>query len=157
MASSAGSIGIVLLALRQHILWLLWLVLTMVIAPFSAAVSLASGPLHPSPANPRYFADGSGRILILVGSHTWVNFQDAGTTDPPPRFDYDRYLDFLRDNNHNFFRLWVWEQAKWLVNEKEAVWFAPQPYLRTGPGLALDGKPKYDLTKFDDRYFARMR
>ena len=35
--------------------------------------------------------------------------------------------------------------------------FAPQPYLRTGPGLANDGLPKFDLTAWDQAYFQRLR
>lgn len=31
-----------------------------------------------------------------------------------------------------------------------------RPWLRTGPGLAWDGLPKYDLTRFDPRYFERL-
>ena len=31
------------------------------------------------------------------------------------------------------------------------------PFARTGPGLAEDGKPKYDLTQFNQAYFDRMR
>ncbi|HEV8262861.1 MAG TPA: DUF6298 domain-containing protein, partial [Burkholderiales bacterium] len=34
---------------------------------------------------------------------------------------------------------------------------APLPWLRTGPGQALDGKPKFDLTKFNHAYFERLR
>ena len=34
---------------------------------------------------------------------------------------------------------------------------APLPWLRTGPGNAADGKPKFDLTKFDTEYFERLR
>jgi hypothetical protein len=26
-----------------------------------------------------------------------------------------------------------------------------------GPGIAWDGKPKFDLNKFDEEYFSRMR
>jgi hypothetical protein len=31
------------------------------------------------------------------------------------------------------------------------------PYERTGPDLALDGKPKFDLTRFNPVYFERLR
>lgn len=34
--------------------------------------------------------------------------------------------------------------------------FTRRPWLRTGPGLAWDGLPKYDLTRFDPRYFERL-
>ena len=33
----------------------------------------------------------------------------------------------------------------------------PQPWQRTGPGKASDGKPKFDLTKFNQAYFDRLR
>jgi len=33
----------------------------------------------------------------------------------------------------------------------------PQPWPRTGPGAATDGKPKFDLARFDERYFSRLR
>src|SRR5680860_194984 len=33
----------------------------------------------------------------------------------------------------------------------------PQPWLRTGPGNALDGKPKFDLTQFNPDYFHRLK
>ena len=70
------------------------------------------GPLRIHPENPRYFTDGSGRAIYLTGSHTWSNLQDQGPKDPPKPFDYEAYLDFLRERNHNFIRLWAWEQAR---------------------------------------------
>src|SRR5690606_297142 len=70
-----------------------------------------NGPLHVDSANPRYFADAAGQVVYLTGSHTWSNLQDNGGSDPPPIFDYPQYLDFLQANNHNFFRLWTWEEA----------------------------------------------
>jgi hypothetical protein len=33
----------------------------------------------------------------------------------------------------------------------------PQPWARTGPGVAKDGKPKFDLTRFDPEFFDRLR
>jgi hypothetical protein len=94
-----------------------------------------------------------------------------GSGDPPPAFDFAAYLDMLERHGHNFIRLWCWEQvATW-----DATWevfrdpedsgsddgvvprVAPHPWARTGPGTALDGKPKFDLAKFDDDYFTRLR
>ena len=63
--------------------------------------------------NPRYFTDGSGKAIYLTGSHTWANLQDIGLTDPPPVFNWTAYLDFMRKYNHNFMRMWAWEQAAW--------------------------------------------
>jgi hypothetical protein len=113
--------------------------------------------LQVQPGNGRYFTDGSGRAVYLTGSHTWANLQNAGESDPPPVFDYTAYLDFLEANNHNFIRLWAWEQAKWAPWTTGDIWFAPMPYKRTGPGMALDSKPKYDVTEFNQAYFDRLR
>lgn len=116
-----------------------------------------AGPLRVSPDNPRYFSNGNGQIVYLTGSHTWSNLQDNGKGYPPPVFNYTAYLDFLQSNHHNFFRLWTWEQSRWtLETTDEAYWFDPMPYQRTGPGNALDGKPRFDLTKFNEAYFSRM-
>src|SRR5512141_1407765 len=73
----------------------------------------AKGPLRVHQKNPRYFDDGTGKAVYLTGSHTWYNFQDGGATNPPPVLDYDRYLEWMVSHNHNFIRLWVWEQARW--------------------------------------------
>jgi hypothetical protein len=128
------------------------------VAPSSTDVTGDLGPLTVSPDNPRYFSDGSGRPILLAGSHTWTNFQDGGEGDPPPTFDYGSYLDFLSDHDHNFFRLWVWEQGRWFGRvESDEFRFSPTPFARTGPGTADDGLPGYDLTQFDDAYFDRLR
>ena len=139
-----------------------WLVLACTFAVTVEAqttATIASGPLRVSSANPRYFMDGSGAVVYLTGSHTWANFQDNGNGNPPAAFDYTKYLDFLAANNHNFFRLWTWEQSRWtLETGDDNYWFNPEgPYVRTGPGTALDGKAKWDLSKFDQGYFDRMR
>jgi hypothetical protein len=119
----------------------------------------AVGPLTVSKANPRYFADPHGRLVYLTGAHTWNSLQDRGPLSPPPQFDYESYLKFLRTHNHNFMRMWAWESARWAPDGKPTggYFVAPLPYLRTGPGRARDGQPKYDLTKFNPEYFERLR
>jgi hypothetical protein len=115
-----------------------------------------NGPLHASKANPRYFADAAGRTLLLAGSHTWRNLQDLG---PPasPAFGYPAFLEMLVRYNHNFFRLWTWEQSFGATYTTESIRAHPEPYLRTGTGNAGDGKPKFDLTRFNPAYFERLR
>jgi hypothetical protein len=117
----------------------------------------APGPLRLHPTNPRYFTDGSGKAIYLTGSHTWYNLQDGGPGDPPPVFDYSRYLDFMQAHNHNFLRMWAWEQARWAPWTSGDFSVDPLPYARTGPGTALDGKPKLDLKRFNQAYFDRLR
>ena len=72
-------------------------------------------------------------------------------------FDFTAYLALLKQKNHNFIRLWVWEQAAWAPWTTEKVEFYPVPYARPGPGVALDGSPKFDLTQFNQAYFDRLR
>jgi hypothetical protein len=104
-------------------------------------------PLRIQPLNPRYFTDDAGRAVYLTGSHHWDNLIDNG--ERPGGFDFERYLERLTSWGHNFIRLWAHEA--WTHDLR------PRPYLRTGPGTALDGQPRFDLTRFDPEYFARLR
>lgn len=124
--------------------------------------SFGKGPLRVHPDNPRYFTDDSGKAILLVGSHTWNNLVDMAPADSPEVFDYDGYLDWLVARRHNFFRLWRWELLSWDTRSAGEKNFAaqvvsPHPWKRTGPGVALDGKPKFDLQQFNDEYFRRLR
>ncbi|MHC4352692.1 MAG: apiosidase-like domain-containing protein [Planctomycetota bacterium] len=119
----------------------------------------AAGPLRVHRQNPRYFTDGSGRAVLLTGSHTWANFQERGIEGQTPDFDYERYLDFMQERGHNFMRMWRWEHAQWMqfVPRETLIRYKPMAYMRTGPGTALDGKPKFDLGRFNQAYFDRLR
>jgi uncharacterized protein YjdB len=123
----------------------------------TVANSGVTGILHVSSDNPRYFADPSNRIIYLTGSHFWKNVQDDGLTDPPSAFDNAAYLDFLQSHNHNFTRLWVWEQSKWSSEVSYDHWFSPTLYVRTGPGTGADGGLRFDLNQINPAYLARLR
>jgi hypothetical protein len=118
-----------------------------------------TGPLRVSPANPRYFADGSGKTILLTGSHTWGNLQDYtyAKLPSPPVMDFSAYLAFVQRHNHNFFRLWAWESSFNPDAKQGTIRYDPMPYQRPGPGLALDGKPSFDLAAFNPAYFDRLR
>lgn len=146
------------------------LVLVTFLASASADDSPARGPLRVHPDNPRYFTDGergpSGtlRAVLLTGAHTWNSLVDLGRSDPPEPFDFDAYLDFLLRHGHNFIRLWAWDSTVWDTRANGALGkaeyvhhAAPLPWRRTGPGKALDGKPRFDLTQLDPAYFQRLR
>jgi hypothetical protein len=120
-----------------------------------------SGTLFANPDNPRYFTDGvkvggQYRSVYLTGAHTWCNFMDCGHTSPPVTFDYEKYLDFLQTNNFNFFRLWRAENARGGEAGPD-FWFDPMPYQRSDECCAFDGDNKFDLEKFNQAYFDRMR
>jgi len=98
-------------------------------------------------SNPRYFMDDSGRSVYLTGIHERNNFQISIHENLLDSFDYSSYLNILQQNNHNFIRLWIWEDAG----------RTPLPFNRTGPGTANDGKPKFDLTSFNQSFFNELR
>src|SRR5215210_738009 len=127
----------------------------------------ARGPLVVSKTNPRYFAISSAgddeRLVYLTGSHIWNNFHDGlgpggKCAGKPEVNDYDAYLKFLQAHGHNFIRLWRWEQFRsQAAGGNFHLCMTPQPWPRTGPGSASDGKPKFDLSTFDAAYFDRLR
>ncbi|MEX2559194.1 MAG: DUF6298 domain-containing protein [Pirellulales bacterium] len=131
----------------------------LVTAPARCGAEPASGPLRVSKANPRYFADATGRTVYLTGSHTWPNLIDRGPADPPAAFDYDAYLDLLKTHRHNFVRLWTRHVSKYVFysGDNQPLYSQPLAWPRTGPGMALDGKPKFDLDRLDRAYFDRLR
>ncbi len=112
----------------------------------AAGATPATGPLRVHPANPRYFTDGSGKVVYLTGSHTWRNLQDSANVP-----DFTSYLDFLAKYGHNCTRLWVYRGSP------GGPALTPTIYARTGPGTALDGGPKYDVSKFNQAFFDQLR
>ena len=94
---------------------------------------------------------------MLTGSHTWLSLQDGGPTAPPPKFDYDLWLRWLDQKGHRFFRLWCWEQSRWLAHQPGDYWFDPNRYERSGTQTGGDGLARFDVTRFNQRYFDRMR
>ncbi len=115
--------------------------------------------LRVSADNPRYFSDSTGNIVYLTGAHTWSNLIDADTNFPPEPFDFNKYLNWLQAHNHNFIRMWTWEMLTWSSKSYRPVNHLnlyPHPYARTGPGIATDRRPKFDLTRYDQEYFRRL-
>ncbi len=116
------------------------------------AVSEASnGVLRIHPTNSRYFTDNSGKAIYFAGSHTWNVvfpvrvFPAKNAYGHPADYDsFEKFLDFLQSYNHNFTRLWTG-----ICYMTAKRW----PWKRTGPGLAHDGRPKFDMTRFDQKYF----
>ena len=100
--------------------------------------------------------NGKYNAVLLTGSHTWCDFIDCGTSNPPGVFNYTSFLDFLSTYNHNFFRLWRAENARGGENG-DNFWFSPMPYQRSDQCCAFDGGNKFDLNQFNQAYFDRMR
>jgi hypothetical protein len=132
------------------------LALAAVVLSFAASAAEANGPLRPHPQNPRWFTDDTGKAVVLTGSHTWETVQDFQRAGVPP-FDWPAFLDMVAGHGHTYVRLWMWEHPERVCWSDEAVSVSPLPWKRTGPGLAADSKPKFDLDAFDPAYFERLR
>ena len=116
-----------------------------------------NGPLKRSADNPNYFTDNTGKAIFLTGSHTWENFQDITSEENLPRFDWAEYLDMMESKHHNFMRFWVWEHPHGSSWSTMPITIDPMPYPRTGKDRAFDGKPKFDVAKWNEAYFTRIR
>jgi hypothetical protein len=119
-------------------------------------------PLRALATNPHYFTDGSGKAIYLTGSHTWNNLQDWGTNGSIQPLDFPAYVQMLVAHHHNFTLLWATELPTFhnlptTASSPPDFSVTPQPWQRIGLGNASDGKPKFDLTKFNQAYFDRLR
>src|SRR4029077_20264822 len=100
--------------------------------------------------------------VYLTGSHTWNNFQDWGTNGSIQPLDFPAYVQVLVAHHHNFTLLWATELPTFrglptTTSSPPDFSVTPQPWQRTGPGNASDGKLKFDLTQFNPAYFDRLR
>ena len=119
--------------------------------PSSRSPAPAAGALSILKSNPHYFEDPQGRPIILIGDYTWGAFSDLD-------YDYRAFLDSQKARGLNQCRLWIWWGAEQFPEETKYVGRSHiEPYLRPGPGTASDGKPKYDLTRFNEKFFDRLR
>ncbi len=140
------------------------LLTALLLTPLASLHAQTNGPLRVHATNPRYFADASGEAILLAGSHTWNNLVDIGPDDPPQSIDFDAYLRWMQEHGHNFTRGWTWEPTRWDTTAmRNEAWrngnhhVSPHPWLRTGPGQALDGKPKFDLQQHNPEYLNQLR
>ena len=118
-----------------------------------------NGPLTVCSENPRYFAERDGRPVFLCGSHNWSNVQEIFSADAEAEFDYAAHLKWLQSYGHNYTRGWHWEATNWtgIAGAGELTNVRPLAYARTGPGTALDGLPRFDLTAYNQDHFDRLR
>ncbi len=124
---------------------------------FFCSASGATPLLTLHPVNKRYVTGDSLTATYLAGSHVWQNLQDYGappipTTcgdESPPHSCGAEEWDFLRFRGNNFTRGWVWEQEHGFAGTT-GYQVQPMPYLKNGDG-------SYDLNRFNDAYFDRLR
>ncbi len=125
-------------------------------APASAAIT---SPLRVSSANPHFLTDASGRAVYLAGSHTWDDMQDLSVTpNAPAAFDFNAFVQFLVAHGQNMTILWRKDLPTFCNWGAGGTWHASQfPWSRTGPAIASDGLPAFDLSQFDQSFFDRLR
>jgi hypothetical protein len=142
-------------------LWMATALALSVSSPGDAGAKPISGPLKAS-SNPNYFADARGNPLVLCGSQTWNTLQDWGTDGNVRPLNFDAFVTFLKAHSHNFTLLWFTELPKFhglptIDKSPPDFSVSPWPWMRTGPGKATDGGLRFDLAKFNQAYFDRLR
>jgi hypothetical protein len=118
----------------------------------SSAKEYPAVSLHPD--NPRYFLF-RGRPLALVAAteHYGSVINRA--------FDFDRYLTDAADKHQTMTRTFLLFREQQSARnpsspcKPESPDFVT-PWLRTGPGNAIDGEPRYDLDRWNPEYFERL-
>jgi hypothetical protein len=115
-------------------------------------------PLALHPANPHYFLfRGKPTIIITSGEH----YGAVMNLD----FDYARYLDTLRRDGMNHTRMftgaaYVEPQGAFNI-ERNSMAPAPgryiAPWARSATGGYSNGGNKFDLNKWDESYFRRLK
>ena len=137
-----------------------------IVCAFLAAMArpLTADVLSVHPNNPRYFTNGSGRTIYLAGHQIFVDLQDNSFNKEFIRrkqriLDWNKYVDFLKSHNFNYLRNWViWSTGSGAMAPVNNAIAFPMPYKRVkGYGKAKDGKDKFDLHRFDEVFFQRMR
>jgi hypothetical protein len=105
------------------------------------------------PKHPYYFRDGEQHVVLVGVSDRalftiWEN--DKGLS-------WRKYLDDLAAHHLNYVRqdVFSWGTLMAPVNYPAQFSNPAWPFARTGPGKAIDGKPKFDLTKLDQSYFGQ--
>ncbi len=134
--------------------------LAAVLGTLAAAGGLQAAPAAPislHPANPHYFLwRGRPALLITSGEHYGAVLNRD--------FDYRRYLDTLAADGLNYTRVfsgaYVEPQGAFKIERNT---LAPRPgrFLAPWPRSSQPGHPdlgnKFDLSRWDDEYFARLK
>ncbi len=131
--------------------------LTLLIAAIATTTASAAEPIKLHPENPHYFEfRGRPTVLITSGEHYGAVLNG--------RFDYVRYLDTLQADGMNLTRTFsgTYREIPGSFNIEENT-LAPEaadyvcPWARSDQAGAADGGNKFDLHRWNDAYFARLK
>jgi hypothetical protein len=119
-----------------------------------AALNCAADPIGIDPENSRYFLFRGKPLVMVTASEHYGSVVNR-------TFDFERYLDDAAAHHMTLTRTFLlYRELQSPRNPSSPV--KPEspdfvtPYLRTGPGAALDGEPIYDLDRFNPEYFERL-
>lgn len=111
-------------------------------------------PFRIHPANPRCFEFRGKPLVLLCATEHYGSVMNRA-------FRFERYLADHADKGHTLTRLFLlFRELQSAINPYSPCkpdspdYIAPWP--RTGPGKALDGEPRYDLTRWNDEFFERL-
>jgi hypothetical protein len=110
---------------------------------FTAPAWPASARLRVNPANPHWFEYG-GRAVALFGSGLW-------TIIPDQSVDIAEHNRWYAEAGANANRASLFAFCA-TVNDGNGLC----PWPRTGPGQARNGRPKFDLDRWDERFWKRL-
>jgi len=105
-------------------------------------------------ANPKLFEYNGKPVVLLCATEHY------GAVMNRP-FDFQKYVGECIDKKQNYTRLFLLFRELQCANNpyspcKPETPDYVAPYRRTGPGLACDGLPQYDLEKWNDEFFERL-
>jgi hypothetical protein len=119
-----------------------------------ACVAHAQDAVKIDPANPKYLLFRGKPLILLSASEHY------GSVINRP-FDFEKYLDDAQAHKMTMTRTFLlYRELQSARNpsspcKPESPDFI-SPFMRTGPGKAMDGEPKYDLDKWNPEYFDRL-
>jgi hypothetical protein len=131
--------------------------LTFLLAALAAQALSAAEPIKLHPENPHYFEfRGKPTVLITSGEHYGAVLNGA--------FDYVKYLDTLQADGMNLTRTFsgTYRENPGSFNIEENT-LAPDgkdfvcPWARSDQPGCADGGNKFDLDRWNDAYFARLK
>ena len=112
-------------------------------------------PVRLHPENPRYFYYNGKPIVLITATEHYGAVLNRN-------FNFTSYLDEMADKKVTLSRCFL------LFRELENIPKNPHspckplpgeyiaPFLRTGPGYATDGYPKFDLQRWNPEFFQRF-
>jgi hypothetical protein len=121
------------------------LALSLCVFSYLGAATPINQPPQIHPSDPHRLSIGNSTFTV-AGYYPSLG---AFTADSDDHTLYQRMIDTLASNGINFFRI--------TLTMGQPYGTSPNPYLRTGPGQATDGGPKFDLNRFDQSFFDYWR